>query len=523
MPNAGEVIYRPAARRALWWCAAVCAPGAGVTAVLAVYLAGLMAAVSLLLALVALACLLVALVCLHAATARVSADAYGLRSRTLLRRRNLPWSGIADLRTYIQYGRNQDIHRVSVLLRDGHARRLPLPLSGSSADRSEFDAKLDALRALHRRYGDPASSGHVPVISYRTAGRGAAVTWLLCVLLLAGAVLAAWYVPGRASENRAWKAAVPCGAATPAAERGECLDVRHAVILRTKVGHSEAGSRLYFADGRPLERLGVSREAAGAFRPGDSVELTVWRHQVREVAGDRYVWRAHFTGAGDVAAVAAGCALAAGYPGARLLLRRRGRRLPDDEVLPSALPYAAALVGTAVWLLPFSYHHPTDPLGSPGAVVWAVGGAAATLGMITWAWHATRIRTPGSTPAGGAGPSGEAGDLFLAAHFLEHTDYNPHGFGTHIVLGDGGPPAVTPHPGPGRFAARRIPVERLTVTNVRRARGSDGESVQRSWHIADLDDSGKPVRLAAAPDDLTRILDVLGCGRLPQNAGRARP
>ncbi|MGW0939559.1 PH domain-containing protein [Streptomyces sp. NPDC002666] len=512
MPDAGEVIYRPAARRALWWCAAVCAAGAGVTAVLAAYLAGLMAAVALLLAPVALACL-------YAATARVSADAYGLRSRTLLRRRNLPWSGIADLRTYIQYGRNQDIHRVSVLLRDGHTRRLPLPMSGSLADRPEFDAKLDALRALHRRYGDPASGGNAPVISYRTAGRGAAVSWVVCVLLLAGAGLAAWYVPGLASQHRAWKAAVPCTVATPDAERGECLSTRYAVIARTTVTKREGSSRLYFADGRPLERLGVSREAAGAFRPGDHVELTVWRHQVREVAGDRYVWRAHFTGAGEAAVVAAGCALAAGYPGARLLLRRRGLRLPDDEVLPSALPYAAALVGTAAWLLPLCYLHPTDPLGSPGTVVWAASGTAATLGMFTRAWQATRVRTPGDTPATGVGSSRE---LFLAARFLEHTAYNPHGFGTHVVVGDG-PPAVTPHPGPGRFAARPIPAERLTLTDVRRARGSDGDSVPRSWHIAEMDDAGEPVRLAAAPADLARILDALGCGRLPQNAGRARP
>lgn len=235
MPDAGEVIYRPAARRALWWCAAVCAAGTGPAAVLAVYVGGLVAAVALLLALVALACL-------YAATARVSADAYGLRSRTLLRRRNLPWSGIADLRTYIQYGRNQEIHRVSVLLRDGHTRRLPVPMSASSVDRPEFDAKLDALRALHRRYGDPAS-GHIPVISYRAAGRGAAVSWAVCVLLLAGAGLAAWYVPGLASENRVWQAAVPCTAAVPAAERGECLSTRQAEIARTKVskGRPAAG------------------------------------------------------------------------------------------------------------------------------------------------------------------------------------------------------------------------------------------------------------------------------------------
>lgn len=517
MAESREVICRPAGRRVLGWFTVLGAAGAGLTAAGAVYGAEPLEVVGA-------ALVLVALVCLYVATSRVSADAYGLRSRTLLRRRSMPWSDIADLRTYIQYGRNQEIHRVSVLLRDGRTRRLPLALSGSPANRPEFDARLDELRALHRRYGDPASD-HVPVIAYGSAGRFPAVTWLLCALLLAGAGLAAWSVPGLASQNRAWKAAVPCAAATPAAERGECLDVRHAVIARTKAGRSEAGSRLYFADGRPLERLGVSREAAQEFRPGDSVGLTVWRHRVREVAGDRYVWRAHFTGAGDVAAVAAGCALAAGYPGARLLLRRRGRRLPDDEVLPSALPYAAAVAGTAAWLLPLCYLRPTDPLSSPGTVVWAASGTAASLAMFARAWQATRVRTPGDTPATGTGTgtgTGPSGELFLAARFLEHTAYNPHGFGTHVVVGDG-PPAVTPHPGPGRFAARPIPVERLTLTDVRRARGSDGDSVPRSWHIAELDDAGEPVRLAAAPADLARILDALGCGRLPQNAGRARP
>ncbi|MFF1648558.1 hypothetical protein [Streptomyces sp. NPDC058240] len=96
----------------------------------------------------------------------------------------------------------------------------------------------------------------------------------------------------------------------------------------------------------------------------------------------------------------------------------------------------------------------------------------------------------------------------MAARFLEQTDYNPHLFGTHIVLGDG-PPAVTPHPGPGRFAAKPIPVDRLTVKSVRRVRGGDGDTVPGGWHIAELDDEGRPVRLAAAPADLTRIIREL--------------
>ncbi|MFD8693030.1 hypothetical protein [Streptomyces sp. NPDC059651] len=57
-------------------------------------------------------------------------------------------------------------------------------------------------------------------------------------------------------------------------------------------------------------------------------------------------------------------------------------------------------------------------------------------------------------------------------------------------------------------------------------RGGDGDTLQRSWHIAELDDAGTPVRLAAAPADLTRVLDELGLGHrddLPRNAERARP
>lgn len=49
--------------------------------------------------------------------------------------------------------------------------------------------------------------------------------------------------------------------------------------------------------------------------------------------------------------------------------------------------------------------------------------------------------------------------------------------------------------------------------------GGDGDTVPSSWHIAELDDAGTPVRLAAAPDDLTRILRELASGRTPANAG----
>ncbi|MDX3322359.1 PH domain-containing protein [Streptomyces sp. ME03-5684b] len=454
-----------------------------------------------------------------------------VRYGSLLRRhRSMPWDDIADLRVHIQYGRHgEEYFRVGVLLRDGRTRRLPLPVSGSRDDRPDFDATLDALRALHRRHGDPESD-HLAVISRRTAGRGAAGPLFLCLLLLAGAGLAAWFVPVTGAAKEAWDSAVPCAAGTASAERGACLTTRPAVIARTEVGRAKQPSRLYFTDGRPVDRLTVSREGAQGFRAGDRVELTLWRGQVRVVAAEHHVWREHFTSAGSVAVLAAGLALAAGYPGARVLVHRRGRRLPDDEVLPSALPFAGVLVVTALWLLPFCYVHPMGPPASPGPLAWAAAGSLITLGFLVLAWRATRIRPPraattapatGTTGATGAVPREAAGeDVFLAARFLESTDYNPNHFGTHVVLGDG-PPAVVPHPGPGRFAARPVPAHRLTVKGVRRPRGGDGDGVPRGWQVAELDDAGEPVRLAAAPADLTRILHALGAAGAATDTGAA--
>jgi hypothetical protein len=231
------------------------------------------------------------------------------------------------------------------------------------------------------------------------------------------------------------------------------------------------------------------------------------------------VWREHFNSGGEVAVIAAACALGAGYPASRVLLRRRWRRLPADEVLPSALPFAAALVATALWLLPLCYLHPTTLPTSPVTLTWAAGGLLVTLGLFAWAWRATRIRTPGDAATTETAQELPVDKVFLPARFLESTDYNPNNFGTHIVLGDG-PPAVTPHPGPGRFAAKRIPVERLTVKEVRRPRGSDGDTVPRNWHIAELDDAGNPIHLAAAPADLTRIIHALSSARTRANSPR---
>lgn len=341
----------------------------------------------------------------------------------------------------------------------------------------------------------------------------------LCALLLVAAGVAAWFIPSAASDEQAWRRATPCTAQTSAAGRDDCLSTVPAVIASTDVNAPKQPSWLYFTDSRPMHRLRVSAEAAQDFEAGDHVELTVWRGQVMKVVGAGNSWHEHIITARSLAVVAALLALAAGYPAAKVLMRLRGRRLPDDEVLPSDLPFAGALAGTALWLLPLCFLHPTDLLTSPTQITWAAAGSLLTLALLAWAWRATRALTPeGAAAAGRPEESGadaaaqqrEQGEVFVSARFLESTDFNPNGFGTHIALGDGAP-AVTP--GPGRFAAKRIPVERLTVRNVRRARDSDGDTVPRSWHIAELDDAGTPIRLAAAPADLTRIIRALGPAR----------
>ncbi|MEU7422406.1 PH domain-containing protein [Streptomyces sp. NPDC040750] len=439
----------------------------------------------------------------------VIADASGVRRRALWRLRGVPWRDIAELSVRERnLGRGGRSRRVVLVLRDGRRRSLPQPATGSRGDR-DFAARLAALRRLHRRYGTPGP-GRVGVVTDATVGSGWA-RWLgLGVLLLVVGGVAASFVPDATAYERAWKAAPPCPARAPVNASEDCRWTAPAVVARTEARPPRQRSRLYFTDGRPLARLDVSSEAAEAFEAGDPVELTVWRGAVMKVAGAHYVWHEHVTTGGSVAVSAALPVLGAGYCGAQVLLRLRGRRRPAGEALPSALPYALALAGTGAWLLPLCYRHPVTPFGSARTVLWWTVGALVSAGMFVRAWRATRGRPPEGPGTAPPPPAGD--DVFVAARFLEHTGYNPYGFGTHVVLGDGGP-AVTPHPGPGRFAARRIPVERLTVTSVRPARAGDGDTVPRGWHIAELDDAGTRVRLAAAPDDLARVIRALGRAR----------
>lgn len=503
MNEPGEVTFRVPARNVSWWGSAVCAVAAVVAVLLACLRRDVLGAAFWVCAVIAM----LGPVFLYLATARLTADAYGLRSRTLLRRRTVPWTRVVDLRRYIQYGRHTDIHRVSVLLDNGRTWRLPMPMSGE--DLGRFDAELAALRALHRRHGTAPASEEAPVIARGAAGRRAVLPWIVGAVLLTASGVAATYVADAASEQRAWRAAVPCTPATPAAGIRDCLSTLTGVIERTDVNRGKGSSWLYFTGDRPLHRLGVSQDDAAAFRSGEQVELVFWHGRPRSVTGEHHVWHDHLTGPGEIAVFSAVCALGAGYAGALLLIRRRGRGLRDDELLPSALPFAGALAVTAVWLLPLCALHPTDPLGSPPTVIWAAAGTAVTLAALVLAWRATRVRAPsGTSPS----PAPDGRDHFLSARFLEPTAYNPHLFGTHVVIG-AGPPAVTPHAGPGRFAARPIPAERLTVGEIRRARGDEGDTVPASWHIAEIDDGGEPVRLAAAPADLAAIVAALESAR----------
>ncbi|MGW7816990.1 PH domain-containing protein [Streptomyces puniciscabiei] len=332
---------------------------------------------------------------LYLVTGWARADAHGLHSRTLLRRRSVPWQEVADLLVRVQtLPRGGENQRVMVVLRNGHRLLLPQP-SGAAYGKPAFTERLAALRRLHSLYGTPGSS-RIRYVRTNSVGSGRAGRLCGCLLLLAAAGTAAWFVPAATAYQRAWEAAVPCPAGASAAVSYDCLSTFPAVISRTEVRGPKQPNWLYFAHGTPTDRLRVSDDAAGAFRAGDRVRLTVWHRQVMKVAGKRYVWHEHVTTGGSVAVAAAVLALAAGYPAAQLLLRLRGRwhRRPDDETLPSVLPFAGALAGTAAWLLPLCYLHPTDIAGSTGAVTWLALGSLVSVVLFVLAWRATRFRTP---------------------------------------------------------------------------------------------------------------------------------
>ncbi|MER7172937.1 PH domain-containing protein [Streptomyces mesophilus] len=453
-------------------------------------------------ALIALPFVLFAVYVLRMATISVRADAHGVHIATWLRRRTVAWDDLADVQQLVKVYRSTPVQRVVLRLRNGRQVTLPLPYGADHPRfRARFDAELESLRALHRRYGTPATD-YLVVINSRTAGRSWKALLALCVGLLACGALAASFVPAASAHLRAWNSAVACPAGQ--VER-DCLSTVRAVVEHTNPNSGRSQSWVYFTDDRPLDRKSVPEDTARAFRPGDRVTLTLWHGGVYRITGEHHRWTEHFATGGEVAVLSALLALGAGVPAAQLAIRRRGRRLPADEVLPSVWPFLVALLCTGVWLLPYAHTLTTDSFLSRAAYLWLVPGAVASVALFAWAWRATRIRRPQAAAA--AAPV--TGETFVPARFLDATEYNPHGFGTHIVLGDG-LPAVVPHAGPGRFAAKEIPAQRLSVRAIRRARGEEAESVPRAWHIAELDDGGRWVRLAASPKDLALVLRELG-------------
>ncbi|MBC9712097.1 PH domain-containing protein [Streptomyces sp. TRM66268-LWL] len=466
-------------------------------------------------ALIALLFALLGLYVLRMATVSVRADAQGVHLHTWLRPRTVPWQDIADIQQLDKVYRSTRIRRAVLRLRGGGQVTLPLPYGSDHARfHALFDSELHALRERHRRHGTPATD-YLTVINSRTAGRSWKGLLVVCVVLLACSALTAYFVPPASRHLQAWRSAVACPAGRAAPD---CLSTMRAVVEHTDPNPGKSQSWVYFTDDRPVDRKSVPEDTAKAFQPGDRVTLTLWQGGIHRITGRHHQWTEHFATGGEVAVVSALAALAAGVPAAQLMIRRRHRRLPSDEVLPSVRPFLVALAGTGVWLLPYVHTLTTDPFLSRAAYLWAVPGVPVSAALFAWAWRATRIRRP---EAAGS-PAPVTGEVFVSARFLDATEYNPHGFGTHIVVGDGAP-AVVPHPGPGRFAAKEIPARRLSVRGIRRARGPEAELIPRSWHIAELDDEGRWVRLAAAPRDLRVVLRELGLDDRPAPANQPAP
>ncbi|MFD6425123.1 PH domain-containing protein [Streptomyces sp. NPDC060198] len=541
MIEAPAVTYRPAHHRALFLggltaialaALAIAGVGAGVAHGTGWRMSGPAAgAAAVTAALLAVAGLLT----LRAAAPAVRADAHGLCHRQLSRNRSVPWPEVAVLRVHRPYphSRRPGRSRLSVVLRDGGEHFLPLPPpswrgvtpANDPSGEGEFEARVGALRALHRRYGSPdpdLPSLVVPeTVPYSTVPFISALVG--CLLLVLGLGTAVLGIPQALAYERAWNPPVLCAAGTPVENRLDCLVVVTGVIEGIEATGERKPAWLFFTDGGPTVDIYVSYETARSFREGDRVDVTYWRGAVEQVAGEHARWREEAMYPGALAALLAGFWLAACYPVAQIVVRVRVRRTPGAVALPLALPFAGVLVATALWLLPLCVLRRPYPLGSPTTVAWAIAGTVVTAGLLVLAFRATRPVPPGDTAerhradagadAGdGNGVAAEDGreDVFLPAYFVDSVDFDPYHSTTHLVLGPDGSLAVSPHPGPGRFGVRRIPTERLTVLRVRRVQAGEAKrGFPISWQVADLDYQGELVRLRASRTTLDRVLRPL--------------
>ncbi|MFE7312588.1 hypothetical protein ACFU7T_05665 [Streptomyces sp. NPDC057555] len=327
---------------------------------------------------------------------------------------------------------------------------------------------------------------------------------LLCLLTAFGAGgVAVFGVAPEERRERQWQAATPCPTAAPVDVRADCLTTLHGVIERLETHHRSRSYdlRLHFRDSKPVKWLDVEYEADAYFAVGDRIAVTWWRGEAMRITN-----RQHTT---DLLSVPHPVDVAVVTTLALLIIngllivklgnsRRRGKPIGSGPTEPDGLAFLRPVAATAAWTVPMAGLRPSPVIAEPVAAVCTL----AVLWLTLLAW-----RKSGHTGPVEPRPLPEGEDLFLRAHFLEDTPYNPHLMGTHIVLG-AGPMAVVPHGGPGRLAAKQIPAGRLTVQGVRGPTASE-EYVSSHWYVADLLDDDVPVRLTAAPADLLLLVQEL--------------
>jgi hypothetical protein len=251
-----------------------------------------------------------------------------------------------------------------------------------------------------------------------------------------------------------------------------------------------------------VDRVNVSYDTAGALGPGDHVTLTWWRGDLMTVASRQYRADEGVPSPGTTAGLVVFCILAAGSFAVFLLVRhpRDGRPVTAaDPAQASVSLFLNPLLVTALWTLPLAGSRPGRAVAGPVTAA----GVLLVLALLAHAWPMSG-RTLPVEPR----PLPEGEDVFLPATFLPDTPAGRRLAGTHIVLG-AGPMAVLPHGGPGRFAAKEIPVGGFTVQQMRRPERTTERNVPAHWYVAELLCSGHPVTLAAAPADLLLLVGEL--------------
>ncbi|MFE4449246.1 hypothetical protein [Streptomyces sp. NPDC056796] len=335
--------------------------------------------------------------------------------------------------------------------------------------------------------------------------RGRLLPLILCLLALAGSAYVS--VAGISSEerrDREWRAASPCPASAPADTRADCVTTLSGVVARVEATMNKNGDDdwLHFRGGEPVDRLNVLYDTATAFAPGDRVTLAWWRGDLMTVAGAHRTADENVPRPGGIAGGAVLCILAAGCLAVLVLVRRRRDGLPvvaGEPARPNASAFLVALAVAAVWAVPLAGVRPDPPV----AVPVAAAGVLTVLVLLARAWRVSG-RTAPVTPR----PLPEGEDVFLPARFLQEAPHDPGLEGSHIVLG-AGPMALLLHGGPGRFAGKEIRPGRFTVRGLRHPRRTTEHNVPAGWYVAELLDSGTPVRLTAAPADLLLLVQEL--------------